>query len=264
MKEALLLQDIANPTNGVDQAWLTLRLELGAQVAHVDFHDIGGPLEIDPPDAVQDDLAGEYLARAPQEERQQLVLGGRKFDLACATMGHACARIQLDVGIAQHLMALLLVAPQEGLYPRQQLFRGKGLDEIVIGSRLEAFYPVGHGVARCEHEDRHFVPCGAQPPRHLQPIESWEHEIKHDAIGWTFQSTGEGLVPTGSDGDTVAFVREDAPHQVRDAGVIIHDENVRLHHLPPISATMSLPRGSTLWRLCCGPLLLDGKYNIEI
>ena len=40
IRKVLLLEDIANAANCMDQAWFTPCLELGAQVADVNFHDI--------------------------------------------------------------------------------------------------------------------------------------------------------------------------------------------------------------------------------
>ena len=36
----LFLEDVAHTANSVDEPWFALRLQLGTQVANVDFHDI--------------------------------------------------------------------------------------------------------------------------------------------------------------------------------------------------------------------------------
>jgi hypothetical protein len=66
----------------MDEAWFALGFQFAALVANVDLHHIGGAFELYAPDPVQHDLTGEYLARAPQQEGQQLVLGGRQFNLS--------------------------------------------------------------------------------------------------------------------------------------------------------------------------------------
>src|SRR5258708_17720106 len=45
----LFLEDVAHTANSVDEPWFALRLQLGAQVANVDFHDIRGAFKIHPP-----------------------------------------------------------------------------------------------------------------------------------------------------------------------------------------------------------------------
>ncbi len=76
IRRALLFEDIANAANGMDQAWLAPCLELGAQVADVNFQDIRRTLEINPSDTIQDDLTGEHLAWTLHKEQEQFILGG--------------------------------------------------------------------------------------------------------------------------------------------------------------------------------------------
>ena len=141
----------------MDQARLPLSFELGTQVADVDFQDIGGPLEIQPPDPIQDDLAGENLAWPPQKEGQQFILGRGKFNLTCATMRYTGASIQFNISIAQDLMAFLLAAPQQGFDPCYQFLGGKRLDQIIIGSCLKSFHAVCDGITRRKHQNGHIV-----------------------------------------------------------------------------------------------------------
>src|SRR5215471_6989191 len=105
----------------MDEAWLPVSFELGTQVAHVDFQDIRGTLEIQPPDTIQDDLAGEHLAWTAHKEREQLILRRRELNLTRPTMCYPCSGIQFDISIAQNLVLLLLAAPQQRLDPCHQL-----------------------------------------------------------------------------------------------------------------------------------------------
>src|SRR5215472_5658884 len=106
------LEDVADPANGMDQAWFACRLQLGAQVADINFQNVGRAFKIQPPDAVHESFAGQHLAGSAEKEREQLIFGGRKFYLARAPVGHARACIKLNIRIAQDLVALCLAASQ--------------------------------------------------------------------------------------------------------------------------------------------------------
>src|SRR5581483_4103587 len=63
----LFFKDIADSAHGMDQARLVARFELVAQVADVHFQHVRGPLKVQAPDAVHDDIAREHLAGTTQE-----------------------------------------------------------------------------------------------------------------------------------------------------------------------------------------------------
>jgi hypothetical protein len=51
-------------------------------------------------------------------------------------------------------------APQDGAHARQQLARGEGLGDVVVGAELEADHAVDLVAARSEEEHRHLGAAG--------------------------------------------------------------------------------------------------------
>src|SRR5690242_18184963 len=104
-------------------------------------------------------------------------------------MRQTCTGIQLDIGIAQDFLTLLLASSQKGLDTCHQFFRRKRLDQIVVSPHLKTLYPMSNSIAGREHEDGYIITCRTQSPCYLQPGDSWEHDIQHDEIGRTLQCT---------------------------------------------------------------------------
>src|SRR5215469_1758210 len=75
------LQHIANTTHSLDQLGIArLILDLLAQVADIDLDNIGLTHEIIAPDAVQDGLPVQYLARMGHKQVKKIILGCGTLD----------------------------------------------------------------------------------------------------------------------------------------------------------------------------------------
>ena len=72
-------------------------------------------------------------------------------------------------------------AAQERAQARVQLAQGEGLDEVVVGARVEARDAVVDGVARGEQEHRHALARGPQPAGHLEPVDARHGDVEHHA-----------------------------------------------------------------------------------
>ncbi len=71
-------------------------------------------------------------------------------------------RVEAQVGEPKDLAGVLGPAPEEGPQAGQELGQGEGLDQVVVGTGIEALDPVVDGVAGGEHEHRGVVVGGAQ------------------------------------------------------------------------------------------------------
>src|SRR3954451_19076314 len=79
-----LPEDVSRAADRVDQPWLTLRLQLGAQVADVHLDDVCRALEVRPPDRVQDCVPRQYVTGMFHEVLEQLELRRGQRDLTVA------------------------------------------------------------------------------------------------------------------------------------------------------------------------------------
>jgi hypothetical protein len=119
----------------VDQARLATRFQLFAQVAHVDLDHLRLADELVPPPPLEYRSAVQHLIGMLQEEPQQLVLGRGEGDRAAAAPRLARRGVQPEIGEPE-LALIGRGAAQPDADPRQQLFEGKRLDEVVVRSLL--------------------------------------------------------------------------------------------------------------------------------
>src|SRR5215467_4940240 len=70
----LFLERIAKAADRVDQAGPSLGLQLLAEMADVDFQDVGVDLAAVSPDPLQELLAGQHLPGVTQKEQQKSIL----------------------------------------------------------------------------------------------------------------------------------------------------------------------------------------------
>jgi len=87
-----------------------VRLELLAQMIHVDLQHMGVDLGAVSPDALQDLLASQDLPGVAQEEDQQIVLLGGQFDEMPGPPDFPRRLIEFQVGIDQRFTSCFVTA----------------------------------------------------------------------------------------------------------------------------------------------------------
>src|SRR2546423_5940162 len=94
---------VADAADRVQEPWLSAFLRLAAQVAHVDPERVRGRAEVVTPNVLEDRRAREHLARVAHEQLQQQELGLGQLDQAVSTADLVSDRVELEVGVAEHL-----------------------------------------------------------------------------------------------------------------------------------------------------------------
>src|SRR5262249_23140780 len=84
---------------------------------------------------------------------------------------------------------------------------------------------VGGGVEGGQHQDRNVV-VAAEAAADLHAVETGEHDVEDGEVGRAGAGAGEGGGTVGGDGDLVALVDEGATERRRDAGGVVHHEDV--------------------------------------
>jgi hypothetical protein len=74
-------------------------------------------------------------------------------------------------------------APQQCAQPRDQLLARKGLDEVIVGTRLEAGDALADLRGSGEHQHGCVVAGRAHPPADLQAVEPWHEHVEDDRVG---------------------------------------------------------------------------------
>ena len=130
----------------------------------------------------------------------------------------------------EYLAAARLAPAKQRAHPREKLVVGERLDEIVVGTGVQAGDAVGDGVAGGQHQDRD-VRSGAQPPAHLDAVDARQHHVEDDEVGWLVARFDERVGTVGHDVDRVALVRERAPERRSEASIVVHhqDPSARAH-----------------------------------
>ena len=106
-------------------------------------------------------------------------------------------RFEREVADAQQA-ALALEAPaQEGAEAGQQLRQGEGLDQVVVGARIESLDPVVDGVAGRQHQHRRVVAGAAHAAADGQAVEVGQPEVEDERVGRRQGQRLEGLASRG-------------------------------------------------------------------
>src|SRR5579862_9501747 len=111
-RSAGIVEDIAHPADRVDQLAVERIVDLGAEAADVDVHDVRPAVEIHVPDFLGDGRARQDLASPPDQERQQGELLGREVELPAGPRRAVADQVDLDIGAAQRLLAPRGTAPE--------------------------------------------------------------------------------------------------------------------------------------------------------
>ena len=114
-------------------------------------------------------------------------------------------------------------APHHRPDPGQQLARGEGLRDVVVGAQLEPEDPVGLLAARGQDHDGH-VGVGAQLPADVPPVLAREHEVEEHHVVGAAERLGEAGDAVGGAGDHHAVPAEVLGGQGGEAGVVLDEE----------------------------------------
>src|ERR1700682_6516722 len=108
----------------------------------------------------------------------------RQIQRLSLALGDPTIKINLQISGAQEpelhggLAGELLVASQNGLYPRRELNDAEGLGQVVVGSRLKPQHSIELAGARGQHEDRGVRNARPYAAADFKPIEPRKTKIQ--------------------------------------------------------------------------------------
>jgi len=134
--------------------------------------------------------------------------------------------IQLQVGYFQlAVVRLHVTAPQQHLDARQQLGKGKGLDQVVVATGPQALHPVVH-LAQGAEDDHRRLPAGtAQGLEDRQAIEGGQHAVEDDDVVVVLQCHEQAILAIAGLIGRVAVLFEPLGNEVGSVDVVFDDEN---------------------------------------
>jgi hypothetical protein len=111
--------------------------------------------------------------------------------------------------------------PQQRPQPGEQLLEGERLDEVVVGTGVEPFDPVGGAGAGGEHEDRHPVAFAAHDAAHRQAVEHGHADVEDDDVGGSGAHLLQRRRPVDGGDDVVPLEGQGALHRSPHGRIVI-------------------------------------------
>ncbi len=127
----------------------------------------------------------------------------------------------------------------------EQFGKGEGLDEVVVGTGLQASDAVGDAIAGRENNNRH-IGRGAQAAGDLDAINSGEHQIENDEIMSSLAGGGEALGPIVSDRHLKPLKDEATTQVVGDLLLVFDNKDTLLHAAIVTGRSRVRKRGKTM------------------
>ena len=115
-------------------------------------------------------------------------------------------------------------APQQGPDPGQQLLALEGLDQVIIGTAVEAGDAVLGLGAGGQHQNR-YVAIGAKLLADLDTVEPRQAEIEDDKVWDEAGGDVERIYSVRRGPHLIALIAQRAAQDIGDVGVILDHEN---------------------------------------
>ncbi|MNJ56770.1 hypothetical protein D3C77_523330 [compost metagenome] len=192
----------------------------------MDVDDVGLGVEMVFPDLLQQHGARHRLAGVAHQEFQQLKLARLQVDLLALAMHGAGDQVHLQVADLEHrLHPAGLAAARQGLDAGDQLGQGVGLDQIVVGPRLQARDAVLDLAQRRQEQDRRLVAALAHHLDHADAVQARHHPVDDiDVVAALLRfQQAEGAVD--GVGDFMPGFGQAAHHGGRGLGIVLNHQN---------------------------------------
>ncbi len=146
--------------------------------------------------------------------------------------------VEDDAPVANHAARLgpFRGAAVERAEPCRELLEGERLDQVVVGTRVEALHPIADRVARGQHEDRQLGAAGPQPARNLGARDVRQPDIKdHRVDPAAGLGNLERIGAAGRQLDEMALLAEQARQEAAEPRIVLHQQ--QMHDAPRPQAT---------------------------
>src|SRR6266702_7965346 len=172
---------ISDAADGVDQRIGLAVVDLAADAPAIDIDDVGGGIEVQIPDMLEQHRTGDDAALVADEIFEQLKLPRQQRNLPAAPAG--AARDQVDGEIADPQKCFLgdgLAATAVRFQPREKLDEGEWLDEIIVAAGAQAAYAVIDLAERRDDQEGSRDAVVAQLPHHRNAVDVGQHAVDGD------------------------------------------------------------------------------------
>src|SRR5579875_1037912 len=202
-----LPEDVARPAYRLDESGLAALLELVPEVADIDLEHVGIAPKIVSPDLLEDHIPREHLAGMPHKEGEEFVLLGCQLDDPIPAHRFPARRIKLEIAKGENGAGRAVAAAKERTDAGGQLFKGKRLDQVIIGAGIQASDPIWYLVTRGQHQNGD-IPPRAQSSADFEAVQAGHHHVEDDQVGRTVAGDEEALGSIAGNIDLVALICE--------------------------------------------------------
>ena len=110
---------------------------------------------------------------------------------------------------------------------RDELFRIKRLDDVIVRPQLQADDPIGDLVARRQHDDGHVRRrrISAQFAAYLPARNVREHQVEDDQVGHFASREPQSRPPVGRGQDALSVALQVSLHDPNNLWLVVDDEN---------------------------------------
>ena len=180
------------------------------------------------PDALVDHVAWEHLVRVAQQQLEQALLGAGEVERAVAAAGAVVREVEFEVAISEALafVGVGRGATQQRAHAGVQLIERERLDEVVVGTGVEARDAVADRVAGGQHQDRRAVAPLAHPPADGQAVEAWHRDVEHDRVEVSARELVQRFSAVCGAFHVIALDDERAPQRAGECWVVVHDQEL--------------------------------------
>src|SRR5215467_9544836 len=161
----------------------------------------------------------------PQQVLQQLEFPRRQLNGTAAPRDLPGDEIHVEIPDAEAKRIRRPPTANQRTYARQQFFERKRLDDVVIGTAVQAGHTVFQRVPGGQEKNRGLDPVPADRRQDLKAVAAWEHDVQKNQIEF-FSVDPEECIFAGMREDSfVALARETFFQRVGDFDFIFDNEN---------------------------------------
>jgi hypothetical protein len=239
LRNVILEGAIPNAPHSLDQVRAA---QLLAQLRDVDVDRTRAACKREPPDALEQPIAGDDLACMLRELGEQFELQRAQGNDRPGNRHAATPKVDSKVAQLDHARFPRgrLGAPENRPDPRNELARRERLGQVVVGSQLEAQDPIDLLVPGGEDQNRHASPS-PQLLADFDSVQVGQTEIEDDEARVTPLDGLEAALARALADDLEACLLQVRSHQLADGLVVLDHDHNSAHGLNALIATTNLP-----------------------
>ena len=165
-----------------------------------------------------------HAALVTQQVFEQRKLAGGELNELAGALHALGPGVEAEVGEVEQGLGRggFGATADQGAQTGQQLFKGKGLDQVVVGPSVEAADFVVGFAQRREHEDGHAGVVGAHLAAHFQPAEAGQHLVQNQAVVVRGLGPAQAQQAVGGQVHGVVLLGEPLVQEGRHGGLVFN------------------------------------------